>query len=259
MKYYILYIRFRFRTSEYSLLKINEESLNIVVDAYKKGIPNFTLSGKQYPFLNPTVFHIYEIPNYDKFQKQIQQLNANRLEEEGYIKRKEEGLILRPKFFQQIIKCKDVTNEYIGNLSFGELQTDLSDKYDYISLARIQELKQIENNDFDLTKVIQFCKEINDNWHRENFLSVGTLVRALKDHVPPIFGFKNFKEVASNYSGNGRSFSSSMKKLEDSSKHISDRLIHSHVQKKVALPTETQVNFTQDIDVMLEEIIRILK
>ena len=155
--------------------------------------------------------------------------------------------------------CIDVNFNYLGNFKYGEFKVVKGKKVNYISNIRIKELSKINNIRFDLTKVIQFCKEINDSWENENYLSVGVLIRALKDHIPPIFECKNFTEVANNYGGEKSSFSKSMKNLENSSKHISDRLIHSHIKKSETLPTETQINFSQDLDVLLEEIVRILK
>lgn len=49
------------------------------------------------------------------------------------------------------------------------------------------------------------------------------LPRAILDHVPPIFGFKSFAEVASNYGGE-KSFRKAMERLEKHSR-ASGRLV----------------------------------
>jgi hypothetical protein len=43
------------------------------------------------------------------------------------------------------------------------------------------------------------------------------------------------------------------------SRDISDRTLHSQIRSKEALPNKTQVNFANDLDALLEEIVRILK
>ena len=78
------------------------------------------------------------------------------------------------------------------------------------------------------------------------------------DHVPPIFGCKKFSEVANNYAG-AKSFKESMLNLENSSRKISDQYLHVQVRASETLPTVRQVDFSNDLDVLLGEIVRILK
>jgi hypothetical protein len=48
------------------------------------------------------------------------------------------------------------------------------------------------------------------------------LIHGLLDHVPPMFGFKTFSEVANNYAGGGRSFKETMHHLENTSRKVGD-------------------------------------
>ena len=73
-----------------------------------------------------------------------------------------------------------------------------------------------------------------------------------------LFGKQNFTEVANNYSG-GKSFRESMQHLNNSSRKIADSFLHSHIRQKEVLPNKTQVNFKNDMDVLLAEVVRILK
>jgi hypothetical protein len=66
----------------------------------------------------------------------------------------------------------------------------------YVDLGRIKELRAISSPNFDLTKLIRLCEEINTCYTNECYLATVMLVRALVDHVPPVFGFKTFIEVA---------------------------------------------------------------
>lgn len=257
MKNYIVYVGFAMGGAEYSL-RVSEDDLPIIIEAYKNGYSSFTLAGTQHRFLEPKKLGIYEVLNNEEFRKYIK-FNARELIDQGFINKKWGNTVFTQKLLGNLKSIKNVTRDFLGNMYYGELKGAQSKSSDYISHSRIKELEQISNPSFDLTKVIKFCHEINDNWHRENYLSVGALVRALKDHVPPIFGCANFKEVANNYNGNGKSFKSSMLNLQNTSTNISDRLIHSHITNSVALPSDTQVNFSQEIDAMLEEIVRVLK
>lgn len=128
----------------------------------------------------------------------------------------------------------------------------------YISIERMNELKKIKSKDFDLTKLINYCEEINKNFYNECFFSVPTNVRAILDHVPPIFKCANFSEVSNNYSGS-RSFKESMQHLERSSRKIADSFLHTQIRNKEILPNHTQIDFSNDLDVLLSEIYRLLK
>lgn len=129
--------------------------------------------------------------------------------------------------------------------------------YSYVNLTRIKELKLLKNKDFDITKLVRLCEELNISFSNECFLSVGMLVRAIIDHVPPIFKKATFTEVANNYGS--KSFKASMKNLDNSSRKISDSCLHVQIRKKEVLPNSNQVDFSNDLDVLLAEIYRILK
>ena len=130
----------------------------------------------------------------------------------------------------------------------------------YVDFSRIQELNDLKkkgNIQFDLTKLIKMCEELNKCYSHKCFLAVAMMLRSILNHVPPIFGKQNFNEVANNYKG--KSFMESMKHLQENSRDISDRFLHNIIRKSETLPTNTQVDFRSDLDVLLEEIVRILK
>lgn len=132
-----------------------------------------------------------------------------------------------------------------------------SGAYNFVNQSRIKELKTIKNDDFDITKLIRFCEELNSAFSLENFLSTAMLVRAIADHIPPIFGKTSFTEVANNHGS--KSFKESMKNLDNSSRKISDAHLHTQIRKKEVLPNSNQVDFSNDLDVLLAEIYRVLK
>lgn len=128
----------------------------------------------------------------------------------------------------------------------------------YVDPGRINELKALKSEEFDLSKLIVLCDELNTAFQSENKYSIAMLTRAILDHVPPIFGCKTFHEVTNNYAG-ARSFKKSMQHLNDSCRNIADQHLHTQIRKNEVLPTITQVDFSNDLDVLLAEIIRLLK
>lgn len=126
---------------------------------------------------------------------------------------------------------------------------------DYISKVRIRDLKKIKNSNFDFLRLIKFCEELNLAFGSKCYLSVITLTRAILNHVPPIFGVGEFTKVANNYGT--KSFKDSMLNLNNSSRKISDAYLHTQIRKRESIPTLTQVDFSNDLDVLLSEIVRI--
>jgi hypothetical protein len=127
----------------------------------------------------------------------------------------------------------------------------------YVESGRIDELKALDGSKFDLTKLVRLCEELNTCYANESYLAVTMLTRAVLDHVPPIFGYKTFAEVANNFGG--KSLRKSLQNLQNSSRNISDTYLHLPIRNKESLPNRTQVDSSNDIDVLLAEIIRILR
>jgi len=129
--------------------------------------------------------------------------------------------------------------------------------YNFVHPARIKELKALKNTDFDISKLVRFCEELNIAFSCECYLSTAMLVRAIADHIPPIFEKNTFTEVSNNHGS--KSFKESMKNLDNSSRKISDSHLHTQIRKKDVLPISNQVDFSNDLDVLLAEIYRVLK
>lgn len=129
---------------------------------------------------------------------------------------------------------------------------------EYIHPERTRELRSITSDKYDLCKLLKLCEELNAAYLHNSVHSIIMLTRALIDHVPPIFNCSTFNEVVNNYGGM-RSFKESMEKLNSSSRKIADQHLHTPIRKSESIPTMNQVDFSNDIDVLLAEIYRILK
>jgi hypothetical protein len=126
----------------------------------------------------------------------------------------------------------------------------------FVSEERIAELRTVTGQQFDLRKLVRLCEELNITFENACYLATASLVRAILDHVPPIFGLPTFAQVASNYGG--RSFKETMQRLENAARKIADAHLHQTVRARETLPTPQQVGFSAELDVLLGEIVRIL-
>lgn len=138
-----------------------------------------------------------------------------------------------------------------------ESQVVKPETVNYVDLTRIAELKTLKSNDYDLLRLIHLCEELNIVFSQRCYFSTIMLVRAIIDHLPPIFKKNSFADVANQHGSS--SFKNSMKKLDTSSRDIADSQLHTHIRRKEILPNSTQVNFSNDLDVLLAEVCRMLK
>jgi hypothetical protein len=75
---------------------------------------------------------------------------------------------------------------------------------------------------------VRLCEELNIASREGCHFATAALTRALVDHVPPLFGKKNFSEVANNYAGT-RSFREAMEHLDSAAKKMADGHLHIHI------------------------------
>jgi hypothetical protein len=148
--------------------------------------------------------------------------------------------------------------QYPALASYGASPRAKSGAHTYVDAVRISELKAVSSPKFDLSKLIRLCEELNISFAIECYFSTAMLVRSIIDHVPPVLGFKTFSEAANNYSG-GRSIKESLQRLDLSCRKIADQHLHLQIRRTESLPSRTQVDFSNDLDVLLAEIARTLK
>jgi hypothetical protein len=126
-----------------------------------------------------------------------------------------------------------------------------------IATRRLTELRGLQSSELDFKKLVRLCEELNIAFREKCYFATAMLTRGVLDHVPPIFGKRNFDEVASNYGG--KSFKGTMQHLQNASRNVADGHLHQQMRKKESLPTAQQVNCGQQPDALLEEIVRITR
>ena len=127
----------------------------------------------------------------------------------------------------------------------------------FVDLSRIDELRYMDSDEFDLTRLVRLCEELNSSLDHGNLIATGLLVRTILDHVPPLFGQRNFTEVANNYAH--RAIKKSLQTLDSSVRYVSDSLLHQQIRKSESLPNRVTVDSARDLDVLLAEVARILR
>lgn len=129
----------------------------------------------------------------------------------------------------------------------------------FIDQERLNALRNIHQNTstFDLSRLIRLCEELDSASRTDSFMAIAALTRAVLDHVPPIFGARSFREVIGSYGS--RSFKETMEYLDNTARKIADTYLHTPIRSREALPNRTQVHFSPSLDVLLGEVIRVLR
>jgi hypothetical protein len=128
----------------------------------------------------------------------------------------------------------------------------------FVNPLRIDALKALPKGELDPKRLIRLLEELNHAHASESHMATAMLVRAITDHIPPVFSFKNFTEFANNYSGY-KSFKEQMLQLQNSLRHVANGYLHNPIRSSEDLPTGQQVDFRSPLDSLLSEVIRVLQ
>lgn len=123
----------------------------------------------------------------------------------------------------------------------------------FVDEGTLQELRSKISATFDLRKLVRFCEELNDSYSRANYLAAVLLIRAVMNHVPPVFGCRTFSEVTAQSS---KSLKAIFERLEDSARPIADLHTHALIRKRETLPTKHQVEpYKASFELLIQEVI----
>lgn len=146
-----------------------------------------------------------------------------------------------------------ISNDFREDLQKRKKNNYVQDTNTFISNDFFANLKEIHHKDFDTTRLIKFCKEINENFGLQNYSSVIILCRAILDHCPPIFGYQNFESLKAQMPKS--SFQKIVSRLDDSLKQIAGHHIHKQIGPKEVLPVIEEIDFKSDVNFLIGRII----
>ena len=139
-----------------------------------------------------------------------------------------------------------------------EPETVPASRSTYVHPSRIDVLKALPKVELDPKRLIRLLEELNHAHASDSHMATAMLVRAITDHVAPVFGLRSFAEVSNSYPGS-KSFKGQMQQLQNSLRHVADGHLHIPMRNSEDLPTEHQVDFKSAVDSLLSEVIRLLQ
>ncbi|MBP6529850.1 MAG: hypothetical protein KA260_06985 [Burkholderiales bacterium] len=132
----------------------------------------------------------------------------------------------------------------------------LGGRVDFVSTIRIREIAAIRPSRFDVARLVQMLRELNVVAAHDCHICTAMLVRAIVDHIPPVFGKTSFSEVAGQHGG--KSFKEHMSHLDKSLRKIADGHLHQQIRRSESVPTQQQSAFGPALDALLAEVVRVL-
>ena len=144
--------------------------------------------------------------------------------------------------------------DYLDSASANEdYQKSVNLNSSFLNIEVLDDLKKIENSKFDIKKLVRFCEELNDSYSRANYLSCALLIRAVMNHIPPIFNAEKFSQVVAN---SGRSVKAVLSHLESQARPIADLHTHFLIRSREQVPTKHQIEpYKPSFEILIQEVI----
>ena len=144
----------------------------------------------------------------------------------------------------------DVLNEVAQNPNYA---ANVASNAAFLNTEVLIQLKAVQGARLDLTKLVKMCEELNDAYARGNFISSALLLRAIMNHVPPVFGATTFSEVVAHA---GRSVKAILARLNEEARPIADLHTHFLMRATEHLPTKNQLEpYKAGFEVLMQEVL----
>ena len=144
----------------------------------------------------------------------------------------------------------DALNEIAQNPNYA---ANVASNAAFLNTDLLIRLKTVQGARLDIRKLVKMCEELNDAYARGNFISSALLLRAIMNHVPPVFGATTFCEVVAHA---GRSVKAILTRLNEEARPIADLHTHFLMRATEHLPTKNQLEpYKAGFEVLMQEVL----
>ena len=143
-----------------------------------------------------------------------------------------------------------ISNDFREDLQKQQNHNYVKNADSFINNVFISDLERIYHKEFDLTRLVKYCREVNENFQHGNYFSFLFVSRAILDHCPLIFGYPTFDSLCEQLPTRN-SLKSVASKLNGSLKKIADHHIHKQIGSKETLPVEQEIDFKSDMNFLI--------
>ncbi|MFF2573538.1 hypothetical protein [Streptomyces sp. NPDC058084] len=107
-------------------------------------------------------------------------------------------------------------------------------------------------------KLLALCTELNDSYASGNAYACAALLRAVLDHIPPVFGHKDFKQVAAQHTFTVQRTDKAHAQKLASFKDIADDALHRPISANIPLITMNDIPEPTRLRAVLHELVTVL-
>ncbi|MFE5300660.1 hypothetical protein [Streptomyces sp. NPDC056632] len=107
-------------------------------------------------------------------------------------------------------------------------------------------------------KLLALCTELNDSYASGNAYACAALLRAVLDHIPPVFGHKDFKQVAAQHTFTVQRTDKAHAQKLASFKDIADDALHRPISANILLITMNDIPEPTRLRAVLHELVTVL-
>ncbi|MET7937968.1 hypothetical protein [Streptomyces sp. NPDC005322] len=130
----------------------------------------------------------------------------------------------------------------------------------YIDLVLLDEMEEAgQKSTWKHHKLLALCRELNDNYTAGNPYACAALIRAVLDHIPPVFGHKDFKQVAAQHTFAVKRTDKAHAQRLAAFKDIADDVMHRPISANVPIIGMNDLPEPARLNAVLQELLSILR
>ncbi|MGW4778432.1 hypothetical protein ACWEPA_17430 [Streptomyces filamentosus] len=108
-------------------------------------------------------------------------------------------------------------------------------------------------------KLLTLCAELNDSYASNNAYTCAALIRAVLDHIPPVFGHRDFKQVAAQHTFTVQRTDKAHAQKLAGFKDIADDALHRPISANIPLITMNDIPEPARLRAVLHELVTIMR
>ncbi|WP_129306566.1 hypothetical protein [Streptomyces sp. L2] len=129
----------------------------------------------------------------------------------------------------------------------------------YVDLALLDDLEQAAaGTKWKVHKLIALCQGLNDAYKAGNPYVCAAMIRAVMDHIPPVFGQPDFKQVASQHTFKMKQTDKAHAQFLANYKTIGDDVMHRPIGLSVPVITMDDIPTPIRLNAVLREMVTLL-
>ncbi|MEV6500017.1 hypothetical protein [Streptomyces prunicolor] len=129
----------------------------------------------------------------------------------------------------------------------------------YVDPALLDDLENAAQvSTWKVHKLVALCQGLNDAYAAGNPYVCAAMIRAVLDHIPPVFGHTDFKQVAAQYSFTVRRTDKAHAQYLETFRPIGDDVLHRPISPRVPVVTMDDIPAPLRLNAVLHELLLLL-